>query len=743
MRAKVAKKTEKEQNSKYVNWEKADQHMTDETVTDSLRDRYMPYAMSVIVSRALPSIDGFKPSQRKILYEMYTMGLLKGQRTKSANIVGATMHLNPHGDASIYDAMVRMGRGCETLLVPYVDSKGNFGKAYSRDMAAAASRYTEAKLEPICEYLFNDIAKNTVDMVPNYDSTTTEPSLLPASFPTILANNVLGIAVGMACNICSFNLAELCQTTIEMLNAKPADADKLDLTQWMPAPDFVGGGQIILNRSDIKQVYETGRGSIRVRGRYQYQKAENVIEVTQIPPTTTVEAIIERVIELSKNGKIKEINDIRDETDLDGLKITIDLKRGADPEKLMARLFKLTPLEDTFSCNFNILIDGKPQVLGVRAILKEWIRFRTDCVRRRTQYDLENNLHKLHLLEGLQKILLDIDKAVKIIRETKLDADVVPNLMKGFDIDEEQANYVADIKLRNINREYILKRTADIKDLNALVKKLDGIIKSDSKIRKVIADELAEVIKVYGRPRKSELVTEVLTAGKDDAQDENTPDDYPVTVFFSKEGYFKKVTPLSLRMSAGAEQKLKDGDEIAQSIETGNAADLVFFTNQFNAYKSHVYDFNDTKISVMGSYMPSELGMADGESILAMACTKDYSGWLVLFFENGKAVRVPLAQYQTKQNRKKLINAYCDKFPVVGMFVCTDESTAFTVSVTGRKPFTVNLKDIVEKVTKTSYGSQFVTLKGKKRVVSVRIDHEEAVEQLSIDEGGSSVASAE
>ena len=609
-------------------------------ITDTLETNYMPYAMSVIVSRALPEIDGFKPAHRKLLYTMYGMGLLKGNRTKSANIVGSTMHLNPHGDAAIYDTMVRMGRSNESLLVPFVDSKGNFGKAYSRDMAYAAARYTEAKLEPVCDELFRDIDKDTVDFVPNYDGTTTEPTLLPVTFPTILANNTLGIAVGMASNICSFNLEELCNATVALMKDPQAD-----LREIIPAPDFVGGGTILYDAAEMDNVLEKGRGSVRVRAQWSYDKANNCIDVTRIPPTTTVEAIMDKITELVKLGKIREISDMRDETDLNGLKLTIDLKRGQDPDKLMARLFKATPLEDSFACNFNVLIGGQPKVLGVRDILLEWIAFRAECVRRRTYYDLKGKEKRLHLLEGLKAILLDIDKAIEIVRNTAEESEVIPNLMIGFGIDEVQAEYVAEIKLRHLNREYILKRAEEIEELEDAIADLQDILKRPARINRIIMQELGDVAKKYGKPRRCEILYEI-PAAEPAEPDEQVPD-YPVHLFFTRDGYFKKITPQSLRMSG--EQKLKDGDEVLFTCESTNSVELLFFTNHHQVYKSHAYDFADSKASVLGDYVASSLGMEEGEVPLYMVVTPDYKGWMLFFFQNGKCAKVPLSSYETKQ----------------------------------------------------------------------------------------------
>ena len=680
-------------------------------ITDTLETNYMPYAMSVIVSRALPEIDGFKPAHRKLLYTMYTMGLLKGARTKSANIVGSTMHLNPHGDQAIYDTMVRMGRGNESLLVPYVDSKGNFGKAYSRDMAYAASRYTEAKLDPVCEELFRDIDKETVDFVPNYDGSTTEPTLLPVTFPTILANNTLGIAVGMASNICSFNLTELCNATIALMKD-----DQADLSTLMPAPDFVGGGSILYNAAEMQNVYENGRGSIRVRAKWSYDKENNCIDVTQIPPTTTVEAIMDKITELVKAGRIKEISDMRDETDLNGLKLTIDLKRGQDPDKLMARLFKATPLEDSFACNFNLLIGGQPRVLGVRGILLEWIAFRAECVRRRTYYDLKGKQKRLHLLQGLSAILLDIDKAIRIVRETAEESEVVPNLMIGFGIDEVQAEYVAEIKLRHLNREYILKRTEEISELEKDIADLEDVLKRPARINKIIMEELADVAKKYGQPRKSEILYEV--ADTDDSDETEEIPDYPVTLFYTRDGYFKKITPQSLRMSG--EQKLKDGDEIVATIESSNAVELLFFTNHHQVYKSRAADFSDGKASVLGDYVASRLGMEEGEVPIYMAVTSDYAGYMLFFFQNGKCAKVPLASYETKQNRKKLLKAYSDKAELACMMQMTEEAE-LAIYTTGNRLLLAGSALIPAKATRDTAGVNVVTLKKNQQIARVQI----------------------
>ena len=679
------------------------------TITDTLEVNYMPYAMSVIVSRALPEIDGFKPAHRKLLYTMYGMGLLKGNRTKSANIVGSTMHLNPHGDAAIYDTMVRMGRSNESLLVPFVDSKGNFGKAYSRDMAYAAARYTEAKLEPVCDELFRDIDKDTVDFVPNYDGTTTEPTLLPVTFPTILANNTLGIAVGMASNICSFNLEELCNATVALMK----DA-KADLREIIPAPDFVGGGTILYDADEMNSVLETGRGSVRVRATWSYDKANNCIDVTRIPPTTTVEAIMDKITELVKQGKIREISDMRDETDLNGLKLTIDLKRGQDPDKLMNRLYKSTPLEDSFACNFNVLIGGQPRVLGVRDILLEWIAFRAECVRRRTYYDLKGKEKRLHLLQGLKAILLDIDKAIEIVRNTAEESEVVPNLMIGFGIDEVQAEYVAEIKLRHLNREYILKRTEEIEELENAIEDLRDILNRPARINKIIMRELADVAKKYGKPRRCEILYE-LPAAEVEEPEQQVPD-YPVNLFFTREGYFKKITPQSLRMSG--EQKLKDGDEVLFTCEATNSVELLFFTNHHQVYKSHAYDFADSKASVLGDYVASSLGMDEGEFPLYMVVTPDYKGWMLFFFKSGKCAKVPLSSYETKQNRRKLLKAYSDKDQLAFMRYLPEE-TELAIFTSNNRLLLAATALIPEKATRDSAGVNVVTLKKNAKITRI------------------------
>ena len=682
--------------------------VVEQNIDSTIRENYMPYAMSVILSRAIPEIDGFKPSHRKLLYTMYKMGLLSGARTKSANIVGATMKLNPHGDSAIYDTMVRLSRGYEALLHPYVDSKGNFGKFYSRDMAWAASRYTEAKLDKICNELFRDIDKDTVDFVDNYDNTMKEPSLLPVAFPSVLVNTNTGIAVGMASNICSFNLKEICETTAALIR----DPNH-DVMQTLPAPDFIGGCQIIYDENALRQVYETGKGGIKLRARYEYDKSANCIDVLSIPSTTTCEVIIEKIIDLVKAGKIKDIADVRDETGIDGLKITIDLKRGVDPDRLMAKLYRFTTLEDSFSCNFNVLIGGVPRVLGVKALLEEWIAFRIECVRRRTYFDRNKKAEKLHLLKGLEAILLDIDKAVKIVRETDEEAEVVPNLMIGFGIDEVQAEYVAEIKLRHLNREYILKRTAEIEALEKEITELDEILKSKTRIKTIIVKELKEIAEKYGQPRKSIIIYEDIVSYTEEKDD--VPD-YPVNLFFTKEGYFKKITPQSLRMSRN--HKLKDGDEIAQTCEFSNNGELLFFTDKCQVYKAKAADFADTKASTLGDYVPAKLGMDEGENAVYMVATKDYKGMLLFAFENGKLAKVPLEAYQTKTNRKKLTGAYSDKSPLAGMVFFTEDKEFLLKASSGRM-LLIHSGAINLKTTRSTQGVAVMKLKKGHRLFEI------------------------
>ena len=683
--------------------------VANQSIVDALEVNFMPYAMSVIMSRAIPEIDGFKPSHRKILYMMYKMGLLTGARAKSAKIVGQVMQLNPHGDAAIYDTMVRLSKGYEALLHPYVDSKGNFGKAFSRDMMWAASRYTEAKLEKICTEFFVDIDKNTVDMVDNFDNTMKEPALLPVNFPSVLVNANTGIAAGMASSICSFNLEEVCKTTIELIRNP-----KHDISETLLAPDFAGGGLLIYNRENMEEIYRTGRGGFKVRAKYTFDKSNSCIEVTEIPPTTTCEAIIDKIIEKVKAGSIKEINDIRDETDLGGLKIAIDIKKGTDLDKLMKKLYDSTPLQDTFSCNFNVLIKGNPRVLGVKELLGEWIEFRSDCVRRRTAFDLKRASDRLHLLRGLEKILLDIDKAIKIIRNTEEESEVVPNLMIGFKIDKIQAEYVAEIKLRHLNKEYILKRLQDIEKLEEAIKDLNDILDTPKRIKQIIILELKEVIKKYAKPRKTEIIysTEI-----DESPAEEEIPDYPVHIFFTKDGYFKKITPLSLRMSGS--QKLKDGDEISQTFETTNAKELLFFTNKCQVYKTSISAFEDSKASVLGDFIPAKLEMEDGESPVFMALTGDYSGYMMFFFENGKVAKIDMKAYHTVTKRKKLIKAYSDKSPLSAILQLTEDKELVIISSSGRH-LLINTAVILPKTTKDTIGVSVLTLKKGHRLMTAR-----------------------
>lgn len=683
----------------------------EQPITETLTTNYMPYAMSVIVSRAIPEIDGFKPSHRKLLYTMYKMGLLSGARVKSANAVGATMKLNPHGDAAIYETMVRMARSNESLLVPYVDSKGNFGKVYSRDMAYAASRYTEVKLEKVCQELFKDIDKDTVDFQDNYDNSMKEPTLLPTTFPAVLVNANTGIAVGMASSICPFNLKEVCETAIAFLK----DAD-CDLFGTLHGPDFPGGGLLLYDEQALRTVYETGRGSLKVRARYSYEKKDNRIEVTEIPYTTTIEAIIDKVVDLIKSGKAREISDIRDESDLSGLKIAIDLKRGVDGDLLMQKLFRMTPLQDSFACNFNVLIAGTPRVMGVKELLTEWTAFRTECIKRGVYYDLCKKKEKLHLLKGLQKILLDIDKAVRIVRDTEEDREVIPNLMVGFGIDEIQAEYVADIKLRHLNKEYILNRTAETNALRDEIDDMQDILERPARVRKLMIDDLKRVADSYGKDRKTQLLTAEEAEEAEILLDE-TPD-YPVHLFFTQEGYFKKITPASLRMSA--EHKLKDGDRISKAVEATNRTELIFLTNLGQAYKTKASEFEDTKASAMGDYIPAKLGMDTerGERAVLMITTADYKGNVVLFFENGKAARFPLSQYETKTNRKKLVGALSVDSPLVAGFVETEPEELCMIS-SSLKLLIVNTALISLKQTKATKGVQLMTLRKKAIVTDV------------------------
>ena len=676
---------------------------TEQAVSETLEVNYMPYAMSVIVSRAIPEIDGFKPSHRKLLYTMYKMGLLTGSRTKSANIVGQTMRLNPHGDAAIYETMVRLARGNETLLHPFVDSKGNFGKVYSRDMAYAASRYTEAKLDPICAELFRDIDSDTVDMVDNYDATMKEPSLLPTTFPNVLVSANQGIAVGMASNICSFNLKEVCDTTIALM--KNPDHDILET---LPGPDFSTGAELLYDEATTREIYSTGRGSFRLRAKWRYVKEGSLIEITEIPYSTATEVIMDKVAELIKAGKIREIADMRDETDLGGLKLTIDLKRGVDPDKLMQKLFRMTPLQDSFACNFNILIAGMPRVMGIGEILSEWTAWRMDCVKRRLYFQVQKKRERLHLLKGLERILMDIDKAIAIIRETELDSEVVPNLMIGFGIDEIQANFVAEIKLRNINKEYILKQTKATSQLEQEIAEMEETLGSPRKLKNVIIKELQQVSEKYGQPRKTEILYNVEEAEPEKEEDE-TPD-YPVTAFVSNGGYLKKITAQSLRMSG--EQKFKEGDSLAYSVETTNRAEILVFTDKFQCYKSRLSDFEDSKASLLGDYLPQKLGMDAGENVLQVIFPGDGKGFVLFFFENGKVAKVPLSAYETKTNRKKLTGAFSDKSPVVKILSLGADAQIAMYSSDGRAMI-FSTADLLPKTTRNTIGVAVMSLKKK------------------------------
>ena len=712
------KKKEAEQQKKKVNTDGVVGLVgstTEQAISETLEINYMPYAMSVIVSRAIPEIDGFKPSHRKLLYTRYKMGLLKGNRTKSANIVGSTMKLNPHGDAAIYETMVRLAKGNETLLHPFVDSKGNFGKVYSRDMAYAASRYTEAKLDNFCEELFRDIDSDTVDMVDNYDATMKEPALLPTTYPNVLVSANQGIAVGMASNICSFNLKEICETTIALMNNP-----EHDVLETLPGPDFSTGGELLFDEATTREIYSTGRGSFKLRAKWRYVDKANVIEIYEIPYTTTSEAIIDKVVELNKAGKIKEINDIRDETDLGGLKLTIDLKRGVEPEKLMQKLFRMTSLQDSFGCNFNVLIEGMPRVMGVAEILEEWTAWRTECVKRRLFYQKERKQERLHLLKGLERILLDIDKAIKIIRETEMESEVVPNLMIGFGIDEIQANYVAEIKLRNINKEYILKQIKAVDDLEKEIADLQATLDSHRKLKNLIIGELKNVMDKYGQDRKTEIIYQTEAVEEED-EDENIPD-YPVTMFVSQEGYLKKITAQSLRMSG--EQKFKEGDSLKLTVETNNKAELLVFTDKAQCYKTRLSDFEDGKASQWGDYLPQKLGMDPDEKVLYTILPGDYKGFMVFFFENGKAARVPLNTYETKTNRRRLTGAYSDKSPLKGAFAL-NEDRQFAVYTTDGRALIFSTALLAPKTTRNTIGVNVVTLK-KKAAVSHAVLLEES-----------------
>ena len=684
---------------------------TEQAISETLEINYMPYAMSVIVSRAIPEIDGFKPSHRKLLYTMYKMGLLTGGRTKSANIVGQTMRLNPHGDVAIYETMVRLAKGNETLLHPFVDSKGNFGKVYSRDMAYAAARYTEAKLDSICAELFKDIDCDTVDMVDNYDATMKEPALLPTTFPNVLVSANQGIAVGMASNICSFNLKEVCDTTIALMKNP-----EHDILETLPGPDFSTGGELLFDEAAIREIYQTGRGSFKLRAKWHYVKEGNLIEITQIPYSTATEVIMDKVAELIKAGKIKEISDMRDETDLGGLKLTIDLKRGVDPEKLMQKLFRLTPLQDSFPCNFNILIGGMPRVMGVGEILTEWTAWRTECVKRRIYFQVQKKEDRLHLLKGLERILLDIDKAVAIIRETELESEVVPNLMIGFGIDEIQANYVAEIKLRNINKEYILKQTRAISQLEEEIAQLREILNSARKLQKVIISELEEVSKRFGQPRKTEILYHVEQSLPEEVED--TVPDYPVTVFLSREGYFKKITQQSLRMSG--EQKFKEGDGLLLSRETTNRTEFLVFTDRYQCYKSRLSDFDDSKASLLGDYLPQKLGFDQGENLISLVFCGDYKGFVLFFFENGKVAKVPLSAYETKTNRRKLTGAYSDKSPLVKVLALDADEQLAVYSTDGRAAI-FSTAQLLPKTTRNTQGVAVLTLKKKAVLKDVQL----------------------
>ena len=694
--------------------------VVEQNITETLETNYMPYAMSVIVSRAIPEIDGFKPSHRKLLYTMYKMGLLTGARTKSANIVGQTMRLNPHGDAAIYDTMVRLSKGYGALLHPFVDSKGNFGKVYSRDMAWAASRYTEAKLAPICAELFRDIDSDTVDFVDNYDNSMKEPALLPTTFPNILVSANQGIAVGMASQLCGFNLGEVCDTTIAFLKNP-----KVRISETLLAPDFPTGGEVLYDPRAIEDIYNTGRGGIKVRARWRYDKKENLIEIYEIPYTTTTEAIMDKVAELIKAGKVKEISDMRDETDLSGLKLTIDLKRGADPDKLMQKLFKATTLQDTASCNFNVLIGGMPRVMGVRELLDEWCAWRTESVKRRVYFVLKKRQDKLHLLKGLKKILLDIDKAIKIIRETEKEADVVPNLMIGFGIDQIQAEYVAEIKLRNINREYILKRVEETASLEAEIEDLEDTLARPSRIRKIIVSELEDVRKKYAEPRRTGILYDYA---EDAESEEDAIEDYPVTLFLSQHGYFKKITPQSLRMSG--EQKFKEDDALSMSVESSNAAELMFFTDKAQVYKTRASDFADGKASQLGDYLPAKLGMDEGESVMGMVLPGDYSGYMIFFFENGKAAKVELSAYKTTSNRRRLTGAYSDKSPLKAL-LHLKEDREIAVYSTEPRVLIVNTALLGVKTTRTTQGVALLTLKKKYVLDTVRFPEETGITDLA------------
>ena len=689
-----------------------------QNITDTLQNNYMPYAMSVIISRAIPEIDGFKPSHRKLLYTMYKMGLLNGGRTKSANVVGQTMKLNPHGDAAIYETMVRLTEGHQALLHPLVDSKGNFGRQYSRDMAYAAARYTEVKLSKICSEIFGDIDKETVDLVDNYDGTLKEPTLLPVTFPNILVNPNQGIAVGMASNICSFNLSEICEATIKLM--KNPDSDIMDV---LLAPDFSTGGEVLLNKEEMREIYRTGRGSFKIRAKYEYDKKAHCIDIKEIPYTTTVEAIIEKIIELIKAGKLKEVSDIRDETDLGGHKITIDVKKGTDPEKLMAKLFKMTPLQDSFGCNFNILVEGSPMVLGVTDIICEWLRFRKNCIKRGIRYDIEKKSAKLHLLEGLEKILLDIDKAIKIVRETEEDAQVIPNLMSGFGIDEVQAEFVAEIKLRNLNKEYILKRTAEIKSLTEEIAELRDTLEKNKKIEKIIEKELKEISKKFGTPRKSSIVSD----SEIEVEIEEKIENYPVVIFCTKDGYLKKISHLSLRFSG--EQKVKENDEIIKCVDTDNTAEILVFSTSGEVYKTKAHEIPDSKASLLGEYLPNLLSMGEGERVAGVVVTKEYKGNILFCFENGKIAKVDIKGYETKQNRKKLTNAYSMVSPLVKVMFLPEDTELVAISNIG-KALIFNSAQIALKTTKNSQGVNVMLPTKNSKLSDVRLISETGIKDV-------------
>ncbi len=716
----MAKKKQEKKNFDNPNVIGLHGQVVEQPISDTLEVNFMPYAMSVIMSRAIPEIDGFKPSHRKLLYTMYKMGLLTGGRTKSANIVGQTMRLNPHGDAAIYETMVRLSSGYEALLTPFVDSKGNFGKVYSRDMAYAASRYTEAKLSAVCAELFRDIDKDTVDFVDNYDGSMKEPQLLPAAFPNVLVSANTGIAVGMASQICGFNLNEVCETTIKYLK----DPEH-DILSTMPAPDFPTGGEIVYDRAEMENIYRTGRGSFKVRARWRYIQKDNIIEIYELPYTTTCEAVIDKVAELIKLGKIKEISDMRDETDLSGLRLAIDLKRKTDPDKLMQKLFKMSPLEDSFSCNFNILVEGNPKVMGVYEILKEWSAWRMGCVKRRVYFELSKKKDKLHLLKGLERILLDIDKAIDIIRNTELESEVVPNLMMGFGIDEIQAEYVAEIKLRNINREYILKRTRETSELEKDIEDLEDTLNSQRRIKAIIVDELKQIIKKYPSPRKTGII---YASDFVEYKEEDDVEDYPVTLFLSKEGYFKKILPASLRMNS--EQKYKDGDGLMQSFESSNNREVLFLTDKQQMYKCKVADFEELKASVLGLYLPTVLEMDEGENIISMIDPGDYTANILYVFRNGKAARIEMSAYETKTNRRKLINAYSDKSPLAGMIILSEEKDIVSYSSDGRV-LVFNTSLLQPKSSRSAQGVQLMTLKQRRYLERVAVLEDTQIQNVS------------